>query len=252
MKHVMSAVLAALLMGASASAQTNHSFVIAVGEKPVITDNDIVEYRFAEHAMTIKGESLKRLLEVRPKSLSGTSFRVLADGVSVYSGLFVPSVSSMTYSEPTIWVGGGPGMDGDTTTVYIGGPFFQEPRFQQGNDPRGDVRITKALGALGKLKPGQPGSAEDKQVFTAKVAEILKDCQQLKPGMTRADLLKVFTVEGGLSNAKQRIYVHQFCPYLKVDVRFTLTETNQSVLTELPTDQISSISKPYLDWSIMD
>lgn len=254
MKHVMSAVLAAFLMGLSASAQTNsnHSFIIAIGETPIITDHDIIEYRFAEHAMIIKGESLKRLLNVHPKSLSGTSFRVLADGVSVYSGLFVPGVSSMTYSEPTIWLGRSEWLEQDTATVYIGGPHFQEPRYQNGKDPRGDVRITTALGALGKLKPGFAGGVHDRQAFTGRMEEILKECQQFKPGGTRADLLKVFTTEGGVSTAKERTYVHRDCPYIKVDVRFSLTETNQSVITELPTDKITNISKPYLGWSIMD
>jgi len=251
MKSHLPIVAAVLLAPLLALAQTNHSFVIAIGETPVITDNDIVEYRFAEHAMTIKGESLKRLGNVRPKSLSGTSFRVLADGVSVYGGLFVPSASSMTYDQPTIWVRGWE-LDKDTATVYINGAHFQEPQFQKGNDPRGDVRITKALGALGKLKPGNPGGADDKELFTAKVTEILKECQQIKPGSTRADLLKVFTTEGGLSNAQQRTYVHRHCPYIKVDVRFNLTDEKQSVVQEMPTDKVSSISQPYLNWSIMD
>lgn len=237
------------LLGAT---QTNHSFVIAIGETPIITDHDIIEYRFAEHAMTIKGESLKRLLDVHPKSLSGTSFRVLADGVSVYSGLFVPGDSSMTYSEPTIWLGRSEWLEQETATVYIGGPHFQEPQFQNGKDPRGDVRITTALGALGNLKPGFAGGVHDRQALTGRMAEILKECQQIKPGSTRADLLKVFTTEGGISNARQRTYVHRDCPYIKVDVRFNLTDEKQSVVLELPTDKVSSISQPYLNWSIMD
>lgn len=251
MKRFLALVAAVLLLPLFALAQTNHSFVIAIGEKPIITDNDIVEYRFAEHAMVIKGESLKRLAEVQPKSLSGISFRVLADGVSVYGGLFVPSVSSKTYSEPTIWVGMGIEPGADTTTVYLHGAHFQEPRYQKGNDPRGDARITKVLGALGKLKPGFTGEISN-ETLTTRIAEILKECQQLKPGATRAELLKVFTTEGGISTAKQRTYVHRHCPYIKVDVRFNLTDDKQSVVAELPTDKVASISQPYLNWSIMD
>lgn len=250
MKCFLSA-LVAVLLAPLALAQTNHSFVIAIGETPIITDNDIIEYRFAEHAMTIKGESLKRLSQVQPKSLSGTPFRVLADGVSVYGGLFVPSVSSKSYDEPTIWVGFGMESQAEAATVRIGGSHFQEPRFQKGNDPRGDVRITRALGALGKLKPGFNGEISN-EVLTTRVAEILKECQQIKPGSTRADLLKVFTTEGGISNARQRTYVHRHCPYIKVDVRFNLTDEKQSVVLELPTDKVANISQPYLNWSIMD
>ena len=39
-------------------------------------------------------------------------------------------------------------------------------------------------------------------------------------GMTRADLLKVFTTEGGLSTGLNRTYVYRECQYIKVDVDF--------------------------------
>jgi hypothetical protein len=58
------------------------------------------------------------------------------------------------------------------------------------------------------------------KAHTAWVAESLKRMQTIKPGMTRADLLKVFTTEGGLSTGLQRTFVSQDCPYFKVDVEF--------------------------------
>jgi hypothetical protein len=71
--------------------------------------------------------------------------------------------------------------------------------------------------------------------------------------MTRADLLKMFTTEGGLSTGLRRTYVYRECPYIKVDVEFepvgrpakdgdgrvTLIEGNDGV--------IKKISKPYLE-----
>jgi hypothetical protein len=44
--------------------------------------------------------------------------------------------------------------------------------------------------------------------------------KSIKPGMTRADLQKVFTTEGGISMRVQRTYVYRNCPYCKVDVEF--------------------------------
>lgn len=38
--------------------------------------------------------------------------------------------------------------------------------------------------------------------------------------MTRADLLKVFTTEGGISTGLHRTYVSRDCPFFKVDVDF--------------------------------
>jgi hypothetical protein len=44
--------------------------------------------------------------------------------------------------------------------------------------------------------------------------------QKIKVGMTRADLLKVFTTEGGLSTSLNRTFVYRDCSYIKVDVEF--------------------------------
>jgi hypothetical protein len=76
----------------------------------------------------------------------------------------------------------------------------------------------------------------------------LRSMQRVKLGSTRFELLKVFTTEGGLSNASQRTYVYRHCPYIKVDVKFAASNPEK----ELPTDKILEISRPYLEWSIMD
>jgi hypothetical protein len=67
-------------------------------------------------------------------------------------------------------------------------------------------------------------------------------------GMTREDLTKLFTTEGGLSTTSQRTYVYQQCPYIKVDVKFAASSREE----ELPTDKIVEVSRPYLAWSVMD
>ena len=90
------------------------------------------------------------------------------------------------------------------------------------------------------------------------VAEALKRMQTVQPGMTREDLLKVFTTEGGLSTGLQRTFVSQDCPYFKVDVQFdavgrpsrdgsgrvTLVEGNQDIIVK--------ISRPYLQSPVLD
>src|SRR5882672_6754324 len=52
------------------------------------------------------------------------------------------------------------------------------------------------------------------------IASSLKEIQKIKVGMTRGELLKVFTTEGGLSTRTSRTYVYQPCSYIKVDVEF--------------------------------
>jgi hypothetical protein len=80
------------------------------------------------------------------------------------------------------------------------------------------------------------------------IAGVLKATQSIKVGMTRSDLFKVFTTEGGLSWSTQRTYVYRQCPYIKVDVKFAASSNTE----ELPKDKIVEISRPYLAWSVMD
>ena len=76
--------------------------------------------------------------------------------------------------------------------------------------------------------------------------------------MARADLLKVFTVEGGLSTGLQRTFVSQQCPCFKVDVtsravgRPEKDQDGRVTLIEDQRDEIVSISKPYLAFSVLD
>jgi hypothetical protein len=93
---------------------------------------------------------------------------------------------------------------------------------------------------------------------TAWVAESLKRMQTIKPGMTRTELLKVFTTEGGLSTGLQRTFVSQDCPYFKVDVEFEAVgrpsrdSDGRVTLVEGSQDIIVKISRPYLQFNIMD
>jgi hypothetical protein len=90
------------------------------------------------------------------------------------------------------------------------------------------------------------------------VEYVLKRMQGVKRGMTRADLLRVFTTEGGLSTGLQGTFVSQDCPYFKVDVTFRAIgrpdrDTDGRVtLSEDQRDEIATISQPYLAFSIMD
>ena len=87
--------------------------------------------------------------------------------------------------------------------------------------------------------------------LTKQLLVVLQEVEKVRVGMKREDLMKVFTIEGGLSTAAQCTFVSQRCPMIKVDVTFTLAE-NQNVLEERSSDKISAISKPYLAWPIDD
>jgi hypothetical protein len=90
------------------------------------------------------------------------------------------------------------------------------------------------------------------------VQQVLIRMQAVKPGMTRAELLRPFTTEGGLSTGLQRTYVSRDCPYFKVDVKFRAfgrpdqDSDGRVTLVEDPRDQIVTISRPYVEFSIAD
>ena len=97
-----------------------------------------------------------------------------------------------------------------------------------------------------------PVGDEYNQERTKWIAKVLRQIEKIKPGMKRQDLLTVFTIEGGISTRFQRTYVYSECPYIKVNVRFKAA-TNASNGTEEDADDIiESISRPYLEWSVMD
>ena len=95
---------------------------------------------------------------------------------------------------------------------------------------------------------GEENPTQIDEEHTAWISGVLKEAQTIKAGMTRSDLMKVFTTEGGLSTTSQRKYVYRQCPYIKIDVKFAAASPSE----ELPTDKIVRVSHPYLEWSIMD
>jgi hypothetical protein len=90
------------------------------------------------------------------------------------------------------------------------------------------------------------------------VAEVLERMQTIKPGMTRKTLLTVFTTEGGLSTGLQRTFVSRDCSYFKIDVEFQAVgrpdrdENGRVTLVEGNEDIILRVSRPYLQFGVMD
>jgi hypothetical protein len=101
--------------------------------------------------------------------------------------------------------------------------------------------------AAAMLSLSQSGADE----HTQWIAKSLKEIETVKAGMTRGDLLKVFEEEGGISTRTWRRYVYRECRYIKVDVDFEPVGEPEKP-SQSPRDKIIKISKPFLEWSIMD
>lgn len=92
------------------------------------------------------------------------------------------------------------------------------------------------------------------QDHTNWIDHVMRSISTIKPGMTRRELSRVFTEEGGLSTRTQKRYVYKQCPYIKVHVEFSPANpgANPDAATESPQDKIVKISRPYLEYSIGD
>jgi len=105
------------------------------------------------------------------------------------------------------------------------------------------------------LSAGQQPSGDERCAW---VGQMMQKMETIQPGMTRRDLLTVFTTEGGLSTGLQRTYVSQECRCFKVDVEFEAVgrpnrdEEGRVTLVEDERDVIVKISRPYLQGGIAD
>ena len=86
----------------------------------------------------------------------------------------------------------------------------------------------------------------------------MQEMATVEVGMTRADLKKVFEEEGGQFAVRRRQYVYRGCPYFKVEAHFKpfgviiRDREGRELNNEDPRDVIVDISRPYLQYMILD
>lgn len=97
-----------------------------------------------------------------------------------------------------------------------------------------------------------PGAPAVDWEHTQWVGNVLLWTADIKPGMTRKDLLQVFTTEGGISTRTQRTYILKQCPYIKVTVEFEAVKNAEDSSRETIEDKIVKISAPFLQFSVID
>ena len=93
--------------------------------------------------------------------------------------------------------------------------------------------------------------------FNAKIEIILRESQALKPGIsTRKDVLKLYEYQGGIDEpVGGNLFRYRGCPYITVRVDFKNVSDKNSDKDERGKnlkDLISTISKPYLNYPIID
>ncbi len=146
---------------AGAAAQPTAGFrLLSAQGKPILTDADIVAYSWPTHTLILKpGVVTKLKAELMSKLSHSFPFKVEADGVICYQGVFTTSESSIPQSCAVINlnpIGKPPAERKDRLSITLGYP---SEKFFRGKDPRGDPRIRAALVALGKLQDNDTKSS---------------------------------------------------------------------------------------------
>jgi hypothetical protein len=93
----------------------------------------------------------------------------------------------------------------------------------------------------------QTNQSQVDSALTREIEAVIRIVDTLRPGMTRADVLKNFETEGGISARQWNHYVYKKCSFIKVDITFVVAP-GEDQTKELR----QTISKPYLEFSIMD
>ena len=87
--------------------------------------------------------------------------------------------------------------------------------------------------------------------YTDWVAKSLTEMETIKVGMTRGQLIKVFTTEGGLFSRTDEQFVYKDCPYFKVRVQFAPVGPDTGYSGNM-SDKIVNISQPFLEDEVTD
>lgn len=117
---------------------------------------------------------------------------------------------------------------------------------------------------------GASRATQTEQTHEKWLEERLVEATSIEEGMTRAELLKVFTIDGGLQRLLPRRYVLKSCTMIKVEVEFDVAEdaNSKTIMPEdsrheslsadkyefIPNDQIKikRVSQPYLERGYTD
>jgi hypothetical protein len=121
-------------------------------EEPLITDVDIIEYRWNTHEVILSKQGDRKYNNQSNKNReSGRVFVIVADGVRCYHGAFWQKILSASYPYPVILV------DSTPPDIIKIERAYPSEKFAIGDDPRSDERIYKALLSIGKLRGHKGG-----------------------------------------------------------------------------------------------
>lgn len=130
----------------------------ALSPTPVISEADILTYKFTTHFMTLTPEAAQRISNFRIRRLT-EPFVVVVNGERIYRGVFVSSLCSQSIELPSITLWGSQTFTWYTNlftnlppnSLFIA-RTYAAPSTETEPDPRSDDRLKRVLEILHKLK----------------------------------------------------------------------------------------------------
>ena len=113
------------------------------------------------------------------------------------------------------------------------------------------VILTIILGSLAVREPGPRQNSVKQQDSCTVVKEALDDSLHIKVGMTRREVEKYFSPDGGLQSFSTTRYVYLKCEFIKVNISFKSALRGKQNLRS-PDDIVENVSKPYLEYPVTD
>ena len=104
------------------------------------------------------------------------------------------------------------------------------------------------------ISPQRPERRMRQTDLEKSVRQCLEDFNAIRPGMTRQQVEEKFLMDGGLRGAGLVRFIHPDCYYFKVDVTFSFERNaaDQNRAIRSPTDVVVEVSRPYVDYPVMN
>jgi hypothetical protein len=85
------------------------------------------------------------------------------------------------------------------------------------------------------------------------VSQALEAVGRIHKGTTRADVEREFVRDGGLFSRERTRYSFRICPSIKVEITFAPGKGGEGdFVSGSPSDTVTSVTKPYLEYPVKD
>ena len=114
------------------------------------------------------------------------------------------------------------------------------------------ITLLLICGGLTMAKPRSPQESAVQPTTCDEIKNALATVARIKVGMTRREVEQLFERDGGAQFALSGRYVYPNCQYIKIEIEFQNSDPSPQDPLLSPSDIVSKISKPYLEYPVKD